>query len=46
MRVTIVLLSPESTGFNVCQTSNITPPIGLESHLDEFGILLLVKSVH
>jgi hypothetical protein len=27
-------------GLDVGQTSNITPPIGLDSHLDELGVLL------
>ena len=41
--VTVVLLSPKGTGFNVGQTSDISSPLGLESHLDELGILLHVN---
>lgn len=40
MRVTVVLLSPQGTGLDVGETGDIAPPLGLQSHLDEFGVLL------
>ena len=41
--ITVVLLSPKGTGLNIGQTSDVSSPLGLESHLDELGILLLVN---
>lgn len=40
VRVTVVLLSPESTGLDVGETGDIASPLGLESHLDKLGVLL------
>ena len=45
VRVTVVLLSPESTGLDVGETGDIASPLGLESHLDEFGVLLQVVNI-
>lgn len=40
VRVSVVLLPPERTRLDVGKSCNIASPLGLESHLDEFGILL------
>lgn len=41
--ITVVLLSPKGTGLDVGQTSDVSSPFGLESHLDELRILLLIN---
>lgn len=38
--LTIVLLSPKSTGLDVGQASDIASPLGLHRHLDKLGVLL------
>lgn len=43
VRVTVVLLSPEGTGLDICKTSNVSSPLSLECHLDEFGVLLTIS---
>jgi len=38
-----VLLSPEGTGLDVGKTGDISSPLSLERHLDEFSVLLSVS---
>jgi hypothetical protein len=37
---TVVLLAPQRAGLDVSETGHVAAPLGLQCHLDKFGILL------